>query len=190
MSGFVSVCNYEIFFASSGDLQNYCYQGTVKLMAMADMGCSLRGSAGVLAAVLFSFVVACSCSRQVHDSPDDVALLDRRVSDCTALCEIQVGECGAPPNPIIPDVQTCVRECATVDGDLSGGWGYQQASGRDECAPEWKEHAACVVALSCADQKMYWQPAEQDPPAAQRPCYDETLQRSVCVSNHPCCDES
>lgn len=132
---------------------------------------------------------ACTCAERTAEDPQDDELLERRLAGCESLCEAQAGDCGPLPNDLIKSHDDCVRECATLEGDLAGGWGYQYSTDRDECAPEWQLHTQCVTALSCTDQQLYWKPAEQSPPPEERPCHEEWQAMTNCVYEHPCCGE-
>jgi len=138
---------------------------------------------------VIGFSASWACSRRVDDPPETEDLLPRREADCRALCEVMVGECGPLPNDVIDSVDTCIRECATPNGDLSGGWGYQESTEADACASEWKTHAQCIIDLSCEEQRLYWQPPESPPPPSDRPCYAEWTRMTECVLAHPCCNE-
>ncbi|MEM9457799.1 MAG: hypothetical protein AAGF11_26710 [Myxococcota bacterium] len=144
----------------------------------------------IVFAVSFGVAIVSSCSRNIpEDPPQEDDLLERRVDSCRALCNVQVGDCGPFPNEFIESLDQCVHECASANGDLSGGWGYQIKTEIDACASEWKEHADCIIALSCDEQRIYWRPVEEDPPQSERSCYAEWSRMMQCVVEHPCCEE-
>lgn len=139
--------------------------------------------------LIFLVLGSAACAdRPANDPPPD--LLDRRIADCEALCSLQVSDCGPLPNEHVPTHDDCVRECATLEGLLSSGWGYQYSTDEDACASEWRARVDCLVGLSCEAQQLYWQPTEQDPPRSERACYDETEAMHTCVHAHPCCEDS
>jgi len=134
-------------------------------------------------------LAATSCSRQVSEDPPEVDLVPHRIAPCEALCDVQLGECGPLPNEFIKDLDDCVRECATTDGDLSSGWGHQLETEQDACINEWMEHATCITDLTCEDQQIYWSPAESGPPQTERPCYEQWSRMTMCVYAHPYCED-
>jgi hypothetical protein len=111
-------------------------------------------------------LAATACGPKPKEEKD---LIQRRVEPCRQWCEVQVdAECGSGPTLAFDDVEGCIDECATPDGNLSAGWGYQADTKKDACVPEWNAHRACVAALSCGDRQLYFSDA-----------YGRSLKRTV-----------
>ena len=151
-------------------------------------GSASRTLAVLAAACSLSMAMSCNCNRQITET-DDPDILERREPHCRDLCEVQVSECGVGVNEVIDSIDTCVHECAILEGTLVGGWGYVVRSDTDECAQEWIAHKECVLALSCEDQQLYFLPTEVEPHPKQRPCFDEQRTMLLCSASHPCCEE-
>jgi hypothetical protein len=134
-----------------------------------------------IAAVVASALAPSGCTRQVGDRDDD--LLAHRIEPCELLCKVQTDPvCGYGPTDAYDGQEGCVRECASVSGDQSWGWGYQQTTKKDACAAEWMAHSHCVRALSCEQQRVYFSDASVPPPPEQRPCWDEWFAMSICAT--------
>jgi hypothetical protein len=149
-----------------------------------------RFATGALLASTVGFAASCTCDgRTTEDPPPDDELLEHRIAPCEAMCEVQLGECGPLPNAEITTQAQCVRECASADGNLSSGWGYQQSTKADGCIAQWQAHAECLLALTCDQQQIYWRPVEEQPPFDERACSVEWRAMTQCVHEHPCCEE-
>lgn len=131
--------------------------------------------------------IAAGCSPAVDSGPE---LIQHRVQPCEAWCNVQADPvCGYGPTEAYDDESGCVRECATAEGVVGWGWGYQEKTKEDACASEWKALSACVLALSCEQQHGYFADASVPPPPEERPCWDQWTAMSTCTVNNPCCSE-
>jgi hypothetical protein len=114
-----------------------------------------------------------------EENPD---IIQSRVAPCREWCKVQADpECGVGPTPAYDDLEGCVDECATPDGDVSSGWGYQAATKRDACAAEWTARKDCLVALSCETQKFLFSEEYLQSPEEDRPCWQEFITMSECA---------
>lgn len=135
---------------------------------------------GVLVAIgTASLLSACQCKL---DEPD---LIEHRMAGCERMCEVYTDpECGSASNPEVrvPDFDTCVKECATSDGDFSSRWGYVNDSGDDLCIAEFHAYVDCLHNLACEDQQVYFSDEGHISPET-RPCFVEDRSALDCAVN-------
>lgn len=137
---------------------------------------------------LYLAAVAFGCKPTVDKDPE---FIQHRLQSCEAWCRVQADPvCGYGPSEAYENESGCVRECATADGALAWGWGYQEKTETDACVSEWKAVSACVLALPCEEQHAYFADASTPPPPDQRPCWAEWTAMSTCTIDHPCCGDS
>lgn len=135
---------------------------------------------GALAATVIALTFG--CSRRLEPTKED--LIEHRVQPCSQWCEIHTSrECGRPVE-VWDDVDDCVRECATHDGDASFGWGYQ-SDGTDACAAEWTEMSTCASHLTCEDQRVFFSEDYGALAESERPCWEPFDTMVECQNAHP-----
>lgn len=141
--------------------------------------------------VALAQTAACTCAeRTAEDPPPDPDLVAHRVAPCEGYCEVMFSECGPFPTEHIKSKDECIRECATLEGNLSAFWGYQYSTGQDACVNEWQAHVDCLAAMSCEEHKIHWSEPSAAPPKEERPCFAEWESVTQCVNTHPCCEET
>jgi hypothetical protein len=75
-------------------------------------------------------------------------------------------------------VEGCVEDCAAAE---PGGWDWgRQADGTDSCAAEWFVMADCMDALTCDEQRSFFQ---RDFGVTDYPCKEEIHAQKHCYES-------
>lgn len=135
----------------------------------------------IAVAATLGVLVGAACNSKIEDKPE---LIEDRIAGCEKLCRVMADPvCGTPASPNVRhwEMQECVEECATADGDISGGWGYEPSTGEDACTAEWHKQTDCIAALSCEDQRLYYSGEATLRPEDEQPCYSEVRAMLDCA---------
>jgi len=124
------------------------------------------------------------CGRTIEEE-EPPELVEHRIEPCRMWCSAQLHpECGARPGDrAYSTVDECVESCAIADPN---GWGWaRQEDGTDACAQEWFTKAECMGALSCEEQRSFFQRVSND---WDFPCRDEIEAKQRCFYSTPSTD--
>lgn len=132
-----------------------------------------------LGAALALLSVGCGRTIEEEEPPE---LVEHRVEPCRTRCSAQLDpECGArAEDRAFRTVDECVDSCAAAE---PSGWGWaRQEDGTDACKEEWFVMADCMGALSCEDQRSYFQRVSSD---WDYPCKEEITAKERCWRSMP-----
>jgi len=136
---------------------------------------------GALAMGAVVVLLSGGCGRTIEDE-DPPELVEHRVEPCRTWCSAQLDlECGARPGDrAFRTVDECVESCAAAE---PGGWEWaRQEDGTDACAEEWFVMAECMGALTCEDQRSFFQRVSSD---WDYPCKEEIKAKQRCWNSTP-----
>jgi hypothetical protein len=120
-----------------------------------------------------------TCSRTIEEE-EPRELVDHRIEPCRKWCEPMLSpECGLRPEEVYGrTVEGCVEDCAAAE---PGGWDWgRQADGTDSCAAEWFVMADCMDALTCDEQRSFFQ---RDFGVTDYPCKEEIHAQKHCYES-------